>query len=274
LFTTSSQATFSSLQYWNHSGLTGEIYRELTTTTNAINYVKTLAGKVILGDKTGTRYQSTVTQTTSTLIGTVAERDIIANDFAVITNILTYGTDGVTDLIVPNGIVASTDPNVVNAYNLLVANRNYIQAEAVAYVESTKTPGFIYDQAICRRDVGFMVDSVTFDLLYPNDLGPSNRQAIQSGVYYYSFNASSPSISPAEYGQITSAFDYIKVLASYIIEGTPIPSPVQTVVTQNTSFSAGTSAEITSVQDNIDYMLGVIINGPSAANSKSSIMKA
>jgi hypothetical protein len=48
LFNGSSQATFTGIQYWNQNGYTGIIASELTTTTNAIAYVRDLAKKIVV----------------------------------------------------------------------------------------------------------------------------------------------------------------------------------------------------------------------------------
>jgi hypothetical protein len=53
------QSNFSGLQYWNQAGYTGQIAGELTTTTNAINYVSSIAQQIVQNITTGTRYQST-----------------------------------------------------------------------------------------------------------------------------------------------------------------------------------------------------------------------
>ncbi len=263
LFTTSSQATFAGLQYWNQNGYTGSIAQELTTTTNAINYVKELAQKVILHDTIGTRYQTTVTQVTNISPGTVTEATRVASDFTVITNILTNGTEGVTDYIVPNGLDKDINTNVQNAYALLLANKSYIQAEAVAFVEATKTPGFAYDQALCYRDVGYMIDSVAFDLLYGG-----NKQAVQSGVYYYSFNGSSTAI-PGESTETIAAFNYIRSIVDDIITGVAVASPKQNAVLQVTNLSTGTTAQVTVVQSKIDIITDIIDNGPGVVSAKT-----
>ena len=173
-----SQSTFAGLQYWNHTAYEGAIGSEVTTTTNAINYASEIAQKVILNDLSGTRYYTgPTTQTTNPVAaGTISEVAFIADEFVIITDIISGGTVGVTDMIVPNGLTISTDQSVLNAYNLLVSNKAYIQAEVVAYVDDTN-PGFSYNATTCSRDVGYMIDSVAFDLLYGG-----NRQAIQSGV--------------------------------------------------------------------------------------------
>ena len=258
VFNGTSQTTFAGLQYWNQSGYTGIIGTEITTTTNAINYVSSLAQRIVRNITTGTRYQSAVSQVTNTSTATVVEAGIISADFAVITDILTNGPVGASDKIIPNSITASTVTNTVRAYNLLQANKTYIQAEAVAFVEATKTPGFVYDQAKCSRDVGYMVDSVSFDLLYGG-----NRQAIQSGVYYYSFNGGSSAIQN-ESTQTLSAYSFIKAIVPYVIKGINTGT-YQTLAKQVTNISTATNSEATILQGKIDVITNIIQNGPSVA---------
>ena len=79
------QSNFAGLQYWNQSGYTGEIQRELTTTTNAINFVSTLAQEIIQNIVSGARYQSSIVQVTGTP-STPAQANIVAQEFALINN--------------------------------------------------------------------------------------------------------------------------------------------------------------------------------------------
>jgi hypothetical protein len=265
LFSTSSQSTFAGLQYWNQNGYTGDIQAELTTTTNAINYVSSLAQRVIRNITTGTRYQTAVEQNTALPAAGAPQATVISADFRVITDIISTGTSGITDRIVPNGIVASTDGNVLNAYALLQANKSYIQAEAVAYVEATKTAGFAYSQIKCYRDVGYMIDSVSFDLLYGG-----NRQAIQSGVYYYGFSATSSAI-PTERVETVNAYTYLKELIKNVAIGKAVPSPVQTSVSQVITSNTGTITQSNLATSSVDTIINIISKGPSVAPAKTPI---
>ena len=261
-----SQSTFAGIQYWNHGSYTGAIGSELTTTTNAINYVKALAKKIIFNDITGPRYQTLVSQNTGTSsIATSVERNKLEDEFTIITNILSTGTTGVTDIIVPNDINPSTVPSIVNAYDILIANTEYIQAEVIAYVEATKTPGFVYSQSLCSRDVGYMIESVSFDLLHGG-----NKQAIQSGVYYYGYNSESSAID-GEISNTIGAYNYISSIIEDIILGNAIASPQQMVVPQDTTGTPGTSTEVTLARSKISTITNIILNGPSVAAAKKPI---
>jgi hypothetical protein len=256
LFESTSQSIFAGVQYWNHDSYVGTISNEITTTTNAVNFIKSLAQKVVVNDTSGLRYQSIVSQNTTLTAATGAQATTIGTDFDVITNILTNGVAGVTDIIVPNSITKISTAAVQNAFNLLVANKAYIQAEAVAYVESTKTPGFAYDQAKCYRDVGYMIDAVAIDLLYGG-----NRQSVQAGVYYYSFNATSTAL-PGEQAQSVAAYNYIRSLLSNVISGTPVSSPKQLIEPQVTSGTTSTAVQVGYAQAKIDIITNIITNGP------------
>ena len=265
-----SQSNFAGLQYWNQDRYIGTIGSEITTTTNAIRYVKQLAQKVVQGITTGTRYQSTVTQITSSTVAGPVEAIIVANDFEVIIDILVDGIAGVTDKIITNGDI-TTSTGILTAYNLLTANKNYIQREAVAYVESTKAVGFTYDQAKCLRDVGYMVDSVAFDLLRPkNNKTPSNKQAIQSGVLYYGYNSTSSQIT-GQIPQTIQAFTYIKDLVPYIVQGITTSTPYQDYVTQVINLTTASSAIVSTIQNYLDHIIMIIDMGPSMANASVPI---
>jgi hypothetical protein len=137
LFETTSQTTFAGLQYWNQNSYTGNIASQLAITVGAINYASNLSQKVVVNDITGTRYQTLHRQSTGN-VATSIEVSKIANDFLTITNILNNGTANVSDNIIPNSLTANTDVKITNSYSLLQRNKEYIQAEVIAWVESNK----------------------------------------------------------------------------------------------------------------------------------------
>jgi hypothetical protein len=269
LYTTSSQSTFAGLQYWNQGNLTGLIGSEITTTTNAIRYARDLCKKIVVHDFSNPRYSTGTQLTTSTgnvvlPAATAAEQTVIGADFDVILDIFANGVRGVTDKIVPNGIDPSFNIDIKQAYNLLQANKAYIQTEVVAYVENTKTAGFVYDQALCYRDVGYMVDSVSFDLLYGG-----NKQAIQSGVYYYGYNSGSSPI----YGQTTgttAAYTHIRNIIPKILQGDAVTG-YQSTVTQVFDVSTFDTSTIAAAVGKIDIITNIIENGPGVAGAKTPI---
>ena len=265
LFDSTSQSTFTGLQYWNQNNYTGQIGNEITTTTNSIAYAKSLARKLVINDTSNPRY-STGTQITSLPSATLAESDAIASKFDVVLDILTNGVSGVTDKIVPNDVDASYNIDVKQAFNILQANKVYMQQEVLSWVENQKTSGFLYDKTKCFRDVGYIVDSVSFDLLYGG-----NRQSIQAGVYYYGYNSGSSAI----YGQTTgtiAAYNRIRSIIPNIVKGLPV-TPYQKTEEQvfDSELITTNIPTISAATGKIDVITNIIENGPSVAGAKTPI---
>ena len=61
-------------------------------------------------------------------------------------------------LVLPSG-------DADDAAIILQNNRSYLKDEVVAYI-TANYPTLTYDETKCRRDVGFIVDALTFDILY------------------------------------------------------------------------------------------------------------
>ena len=257
LFESYSQSIFAGVQYWNQDANTNNVlFGEITTTTNAVNFVKSLVQKVVTNDTTGVRYQSITRQDISLPAGTISEATSLGIDFDVILNILNTGTTGISDIIVPNNIIKSSVASIQNAFAVLLANKEYIQSEAIAFVEATKTPGFTYNQDKCFRDVGYIIDAVAVDLLYGG-----NRQSVQAGAYYYGYNSTSTAV-PGEITQTVAAYDYIKLILADIIQGDPVASPVQILVPQVTSGTPGSAVQVGYAEHRIDIITSIIVNGP------------
>ena len=236
LYKSTSDSIFAGLQYYNHGGYTGQISAEITTTTAAINYLKGLVHAV------------------ANTAGGSGPTGRIDDLFDTITSILTGGTAGITDTIVSAGLPTS-DADTVAAYTAVLANIATFQSEVISWISSTY-PLFDYDERTCSRDVGYIIDSVCFDLITGGNL-----QSIKSGVYYYSYNAESTAI-PNEIPQTTAAYNFIKTIIPDIITGQLIASHYQDAVTQVRNLTSGTSHQIATLLSNIDIITGIIRNGP------------
>jgi hypothetical protein len=245
LYDSTSQSTFAGLQYWNQGEYIGNVVNEITTITAAINYVKSLA------------------MTIANTAGGSSPELIVGQRFDDIITILQNGTDGVTDIIVPNG-TATTNVNYIAAVEALQTNKESIKSQTISWI-TVNHPDFIYDQETYQSDVGYIIDGVSFDLTHGG-----NRQSIMSGVYYYSYNSTSTAIVN-EIPQTTAAYNFIKAIISDIITGTPISPQYQNNVSQVTDLEPATFAEVSSLQSKINLINNIINNGPSVADEKEPI---
>ena len=245
LYSGTSQSAFAGLQYWSQNGYTGEIAGELTTTSNAIAYVRDRVATIL----------STVT-TTATIASVTA-------NFNEILYILNTGTTAVTDVIVPNG-ATKTAATIVAAYNSILANKVSIQNQTINWINNNNV-GFVYNTSTCYRDVGYILDSVAFDLLHGG-----NRQSVMSGVYYYGFNGSSTVIAN-ETTQTVAAYNFIRSIVGKVVTGVRVTATYQTVVGQTISANTATTSEVTTIDASIDLITNIISNGPGVAPAKTPI---
>jgi hypothetical protein len=265
LFPTSSnsQSTFAGLQYFNQSAYTGAIKQQLNPTIDAITYLRDLSVKVVQNITTATdallgvyRYTNGV-QTTASNYATSVEVAKIKTEFGNILSILKGRIDGWTDLIEPNGGTVSQLPSVQNTVDLLLQNVNYMAEEVVAYVNATND-GFTYSTSTCKRDIGFIIQSISFDLLYGG-----NRQSIQSGLSYY-VSASETSVIQDQSTATVDAFTFLGSLASTLIQGLPY-QPLQTRVKPVLTLPSGDIADASVVVEIVSTITNIIANGPVAA---------
>jgi hypothetical protein len=263
-YTSNSQSTFAGLQYYTQTA--SSIPGQMPETVAALTYAKSLANVISRSVGVPIKRQSTFSQVfANTAVGTFQTANVIDTDFNLIIDIINNGTVGVTDRIVPDKYPANTATAVQNSSNLLQLNKDFIAAETVAYVNTTY-PQFLYDNDKCKRDVGFILDSITFDLRHDG-----NKQSIQSGVYYYNYNADTTRIVN-QVVQTGAAYEYIKSLTQRIVTAQPILTTLQTAVTQNTTAApAATFAESNFINTKLDLIVNIIENGPAVAPAKTPI---
>ena len=256
------QSVMSGVYYYNFNSSSTVIVNQIEQTNAAYNYITTLTNKIIQGITVTNLYQTTIKQTISVNTATSSEAALIVNKINTITNIISNGPSVVTSKI-PISLTESTSTAVANAFRLLLANRSFIQAETVGYVNSL----YSYNQETCSRDVGYIIDSVAFDLLHGG-----NRQSVMSGVYYYGYNTdSTATVIANQLPQTTAAYNFIRDISADIIKGNLITGTYQSTVTQTVSANTGTSIQTGSINDKIITITNIIINGPSVAPARVPI---
>ena len=261
-----SQSTFAGLQYYTQSDYTGAIKDQLNPTIDAISYLRDLSIKVVQNITTSTdalvgitRYTDGV-QVTATNYATSAEVDILKTEFNTILSILKGSTTGLTNIIIPNG-KPSALPSVYNTVNLLLTNTNYLAQEVVASVIANNpgfTPTVDWNTQTCARDVGYILNSISFDLIHGG-----NRQAIQSGLSYYASPRSS-TVIPNETTATTMAFNFISSLTQFLIIGNPV-NTLQKIVKPVTGLTTGSFSDALAIDISISTITNIITNGPSVA---------
>jgi len=258
-----SQTTFAGLQYYAQGNYTGNIPAEITTTTKAISYLQQIAAKVIKNVTAaddaliGINRFSTATQITTIQPATAAEVSILNSEFQIIISILQGNVTGWTDRVIPNG-QPSNLLSVQDAYNNLQANLSYMQEEVLAYITTGTNYGGLgfsnFTTATCIRDIGYIIDSVGFDLLHGG-----NRQAIQSGLSYYQQNPADVLI-PNQTTATSAAFAYLgSVIESIVTSTNYIPLQIKVKPVTELPLANVVPDKIISA---VSTLTNVITNGP------------
>lgn len=187
------------------------------------------------------------------LVNYPAERTTVENNFNTILDIVSNGVS-----VAPPYVFnppSSPNSNRVNAHTIIQANRTFMIEEGIAYI-SVNYPGLTYDQSLCRRDMGFIIDAVSYDMMYVG-----NSQTADAADEYYS--TGNLQIPESEKAVTIAVFNYLKSICASCLLNTPV-TRLNTVVTQNVLYPPATSAEVTESNKLFDIVTNLIENAYSS----------
>lgn len=239
--------------YWN--GPESTIPFIETPTRAAIGYLRSLAAPVMESVPVSSPLQAIVPQVTDPSIASVGTFLTLVTEA---TNTFYNIMSNFIDTTPPNG--ASIAP-FDSASTLLRLNKAFMQAEALAYV-AANYPGFVYDEALCYRDVGLIVDAISADV----NVGGFIRSA-RAGKAYWDGVASYIS---GEVAETIAVLQYLRDISLDIITNTAV-APLQNSVAQviDTELTGGSRA-----QENTRLTWNVIVwfinNGTSMTNFENA----
>ncbi len=147
----------------------------------------------------------------------------------------------------------------IDVEDLLTLNKEYIQAEVIGFINTTY-PTLQYDQDLCFRDVGYIIDAVLIDILTD-----SNYQSVNAGKSYFK-NVSARVASGSQLVETAAGIQYAKVLTDYVLQETSPPTSYQSVYSrQNSIYSAPNSTRRSAVESKFDIVIDVLNDGVSSA---------
>jgi hypothetical protein len=151
-----------------------------------------------------------ISQDTPEMTGVFNIVNSSATPQSLIASTLTY------PLLIASSSTPSNNVDVINAYDLLINNKSFIQAETIAFVSSSWS-GFYYNEASCSRDVGYIIDGVSKDLLYGG-----NEESIRSGLFYYQYpsEATTTQLAPT-----LTAIKYVSGMAQTFLQNKTFVEP-------------------------------------------------
>jgi hypothetical protein len=223
----------------------------------ALGRLETVVGQIILGTNVTESTGNTATQDIAfPYASSVEETDIkrlvrtIQHqiDFKIGTNILETITN-------PTGYNSSFLSGFGDARTLLRENKEFLKDEITAFI-AVNYPSVKYSKTKCRRDVGFIVDAVCYDLTYGG-----SYQTLTAGLAYFDGNNSTDlEIDSTEIAATAASYSRLKTVMQQIIANTTVTkSTGNTAVqwTDSTNLTGGASAN-SAVSSLIDIIINII----------------
>ena len=149
----------------------------------------------------------------------------------------------------PTGIVSSR----VNTKDQLRANRTFLQAEIIAWI-AENYPTLNYDIVACERDVGYIIDALSYDILY------GGNSATRSAADAYFVGAISQ-LGENESTATVSAYQRLQTVVSQVIQGIPVSKTTGNFESQDFSSDNGTGVEADTSASLISIIIDVISDG-------------
>jgi len=230
----------------------------------ALGRLETVVGQIILGsnvtESTGnTEIQNVAFPYASSIEETDVKRLVRSIqhqiDFKIGTNILETVTN-------PTGYNSTFLSGFGDARTLLRENKEFLKDEITAFIAANYS-SVKYSKTKCRRDIGFIVDAVCYDITYGG-----SYQTLTAGLAYFDGNNSTAlQIDSTEIAATAASYSRLKTVMQQIIANTTVTKSTGNAATQwtdSTNLTGGSSASAT-VGSLIDIIIN-IIQGDSTAS--------
>jgi hypothetical protein len=167
---------------------TSEAYRQLAEILSQI-VLETYQNQDVLGNP-ATTVESDVVKDLVTIIADIIEDDSL---------------DNIPTVIYPN--LVWVDKHIRSSIGNILTNIDEIVENTLDFIDHTY--GFVYDEEVCARDVGYIIDALAYDLTYSG-----NTETITAAKAYYSKN--NLQIPEKERLATAAAYRYLKSLVELI----------------------------------------------------------
>jgi len=183
-----------------------------------------------------------------------ANQTSINTSLAIINNVIINGSVSLPAITWADPVGVSS--NVSNARKIITANRTFIQNElsafiGVNYVTNTLTQ---YNAVKTQTDVGYIVDAITYDLLY----GGNSSIYDLSQLYWANGSTQLNNFGPAYLAALTR----LQQILPQIVQNQTVTSSVGNLAAQDkTTYTAATSTEGTTLQTLVAIAIDFISDG-------------
>jgi hypothetical protein len=215
---------------------------EKMATVGAYKYMKTILSEIAVNLDVE-ELQGTVAQVTGlagSLDASLTVQGLMDNLISVVETQSTVSTINPSTNWVGSGLVT--------LFATMQTNKDATKAAITEYISGN----YLYNEDLCRRDMGYVIDAITYDMLYQGNV--ATNVAIRSY-----FNGGVQQIPNNEIAASIDTFNYVKDVAKLCVVNSPVTA-LNTVEIQDTSLPAATSTEANILEDLFDVVEELLDN--------------
>jgi len=243
-------------------GTSNQVAGQQTETANALAYVATLLGDVLLDVAVANPEQTDETQDVSAGAASATEVTKAQSLLQTFQDVIVNGVDNLPTKTLPD--LTSTDAGVKTAIDNLNAEKSTIITDTIGFISTTYN-GFSYDEDKCERDVGYIVDAVVHDALYTGNFAT----LVATNAY---FLGAAQYIPPSQVSQTVAAFTHLKQVAGECIKGIAVTPTAGNNESQFLGGNYGTTVEETIADDLFDLVINAINTGGTVGPEYSQVL--
>ena len=228
----------------------------------ALSRLETVVSQIVFGQNVTESSGNTAVQSAAFPYASAAEQSDITQLVRVIQHQIDYR-------ISTTHMVSNTDPTGYNgayltgygdARTLIKENKEFIKAEIIAYI-TANYPSVQYSRTICKRDTGFIVDAMVYDLTYGGF-----TQTLNAGLAYFD-GTTGLEIDASEVVATVAAYGRLKIVMQQIAANTTVTKSTGNTATQFTDAInlTGGSAASSFIGANIDNITNLLAGDSTAA---------
>ena len=156
--------------------------------------------------------------------------------------------DGTVDaLVFPSPV--GVDQNRVDAKDNLQANIQFMQDDVIAYI-AQNYGALVYDEAKCRRDVEYIINAQSYDILY------GGTQATTRIAESYFVNGTNQ--VDGQTVETSAAYDHLASIMAQIVQETSVTAQTGNSTLQTTLGTPASATEASEIQTNVETISDVI----------------
>ena len=231
----------------------------------ALGRLETVVGQIILG--------SNVTESTgNSAIQDIAFPYASSTEETDIKRLVRMMQHQIDFRIGTTHMVSSADPTGYNssflvgygdARKLIQENKEFVKDELTAWI-AVNYPSVKYSKTKCRRDVGFIVDAVIYDLTYTGKWA-----SLTAGLAYFDGVSTTLMIDSTEVAATAAAYNRLKTILQQIVQNTAVTKSTGNEATQWTDSTnlTGGAVTTTDIGLQIDQIINIIQGDSTAGNT-------